>query len=556
MLACLTQDWMAGTLLTNWWWRSLLKTGVPDFDVTQEWDRSPELLPAAVAILQRQAHAVEFVRRLPETRTSRLLEAMLRAHGIVQTSAVAPSLEAKRWPDTPLPPVADPWLPWVPEALSAANLTPSARLMLAYALLLRRAPDVARGSWFASRVAEWRAGATSPTQAQDRPRSQAEVEKRRVSPASPTETDVRPKTDPGALPAWTDETRLRQRAFLRQDLLEIPESQHPDPPQGHTPSSLATPAHQFEDLPTVENTVPPITGSTLGPPVLIAVDAPAVLEKWIAEEEWIAELEIPTPVVNVETTVVESPPNELTWEEVESAFGGAFFLLNLALCLSLYGDFANPLLPGLHLNIWDFVALSLKELTGDDCSEDAIWPLLAKLAGHSTAEKPGASFSAPDVWRMPVEWLDAFPEEQPWRVNAGDGRFRVTHPAGFCVVDVPLSDRTTAEAIAEELPPYSALDLTLGNAELEKRGSAMPSPLSRWTAWMTGYLRVRLMRALGCEEAALLLCRIPARVRITPGHLQVSIRLNEHPIEIRLAGLDRDPGWIPASGRYVTFHFD
>ena len=31
--------------------------------------------------------------------------------------------------------------------------------------------------------------------------------------------------------------------------------------------------------------------------------------------------------------------------------------------------------------------------------------------------------------------------------------------------------------------------------------------------------------------------------------------LRELPIEVRLSGLDRDPGWVPAAGRFVAFHF-
>ena len=26
--------------------------------------------------------------------------------------------------------------------------------------------------------------------------------------------------------------------------------------------------------------------------------------------------------------------------------------------------------------------------------------------------------------------------------------------------------------------------------------------------------------------------------------------------EIRMAGLDRDPGWVPAAGRVISFHFE
>ena len=41
--------------------------------------------------------------------------------------------------------------------------------------------------------------------------------------------------------------------------------------------------------------------------------------------------------------------------------------------------------------------------------------------------------------------------------------------------------------------------------------------------------------------------RLPAR--------DLTLSLADLPIELRLAGLDRDPGWVPAAGRYIAFHF-
>ena len=53
-----------------------------------------------------------------------------------------------------------------------------------------------------------------------------------------------------------------------------------------------------------------------------------------------------------------------------------------------------------------------------------------------------------------------------------------------------------------------------------------------------------------------LLIRQRGTIVTTPAHLDVTFSLERHPIEIRLAGLDRDPGWIANSGRHVAFHFD
>jgi hypothetical protein len=72
------------------------------------------------------------------------------------------------------------------------------------------------------------------------------------------------------------------------------------------------------------------------------------------------------------------------------------------------------------------------------------------------------------------------------------------------------------------------------------------SALGDWSADLKG---------VAGQEASALLLR-PGRIVLTPAHLDVHFNLPDHPIAIRLSGLDRDPGWIPAAGRHVAFHFD
>jgi hypothetical protein len=80
-----------------------------------------------------------------------------------------------------------------------------------------------------------------------------------------------------------------------------------------------------------------------------------------------------------------------------------------------------------------------------------------------------------------------------------------------------------------------------------------------WLADLLPHIKARLILALGIEdEAALsnLLLHHHAKVTITPTHLDVFFPLADHPIEIRLSGLDRNPGWVPAAGRFIAFHYD
>lgn len=217
---------------------------------------------------------------------------------------------------------------------------------------------------------------------------------------------------------------------------------------------------------------------------------------------------------------------------IHTRLGGLFYLLDVALFLDLYGDFTQPRLPGIALSPFDFVTLIGRALLdGSDIDEDPIWSLLARLAGRDPADPPGRDFAPPDRWQVPTPWLMPFAGDGAWTFAPSDERFRVLHPAGFAVFDLPW--------------------------EIAREDS--PAPVSRWVDWIAPYVRARLGRALGWEfggEAARRLFGANARVRATATHVDVFLSLAELPIEARFAGIDRDPGWIPAAGRTIIFHFE
>jgi hypothetical protein len=69
-------------------------------------------------------------------------------------------------------------------------------------------------------------------------------------------------------------------------------------------------------------------------------------------------------------------------------------------------------------------------------------------------------------------------------------------------------------------------------------------------------VRAYISEALVREQPGEFLIRRRGRITRTPGHLDVYYPLEQHPIEIRFARLDRNPGWIPAAGLHVAFHFE
>jgi hypothetical protein len=167
--------------------------------------------------------------------------------------------------------------------------------------------------------------------------------------------------------------------------------------------------------------------------------------------------------------------------EVETAYGGLFYLVNAALALEIYHDFSAPLAQEIDLPIWDFLALMGEALLGEVLYADPLWGLLALLGGREH-EPPGHVFAPPG-----------------------------------------------GESLAE------------------------------WVSACVERLRARLLAVLDLEDPAQLttvLCAYHARVLVTAARLDIVLRLDELSLAVRLAGLDRNPGWIPAAGLTLQFHFE
>jgi hypothetical protein len=231
-----------------------------------------------------------------------------------------------------------------------------------------------------------------------------------------------------------------------------------------------------------------------------------------------------------------APPSELPPEParrpvVETELGGLFYLLNLALALELYCDFSTPARPGIELDPWHFVALLGRRLLDEPAAGDPAWRLLDTL-------RAPARFAPPRNWRIPRAWLAPFPRAGTWRYSRAGGRLRVRHPAGFLVLDSPLGRARLPRGV-------------------ELRRSALPrepaTPLDRWVARVAEYAAARL-RLAGVEPVVLM--RHRARVHVSPAHVDVVLSLATLPLEIRLAGLDRTPGFVPAARRHLAFHFE
>lgn len=229
----------------------------------------------------------------------------------------------------------------------------------------------------------------------------------------------------------------------------------------------------------------------------------------------------------------------------DTGFGGLFYLLNVALHLGLYPDFTRPRAPGLAQSPWDLLAWLGHRWFGRAMLEDPLWIALAQWSGRDPAQDPAAGFVAPVEWQVPTDWLEPF-EPLPLLTLRRVGQRRLLrHPDGFCLLDLD-ADAPVPEAWSQAL------------AERPSRLARRFEMPQRWLAHLARYLRARCALALQVHrgEVPAFVLRHRARVSRTADGVTVRLSLAELPLPLRIAGLDRDPGWLPAAGCSVRFVFD
>lgn len=177
---------------------------------------------------------------------------------------------------------------------------------------------------------------------------------------------------------------------------------------------------------------------------------------------------------------------------IASRYSGLLFLLNAFLALRLYGDFTSPRRSALGLSPWGLLRRLGLRWFGRTFERDPLHALLIDLAGGHEADR--------------LEDFDV--------------------PPGRC---------------GEFAAPEAALD---------------------WDPWFRAFdsfLRIRLAAALGRRSGTVsvpFVCRRRGTLRVSAERVVVVLPLETHPVALRRAGLDRNPGWIPAAGRIVEFAFE
>src|SRR6185369_88620 len=453
MLACLASDWIEGRAILHWWWRSLFRASDVTSAVAREWLTSIEYVPAAFVKLAQKGNAIEFAASLPLSVVDRLLDEITRKFGLTdlriflshsklerQPPAIGLSYQSKPSRSKLAEPLSFSELTEVrtrlaPEAF-AQGLTPDARLLLGLALLLERTPALLRERTFARRLmASLLATGTTevidvPTLIESIERSQGEVALERGRPSANEDNRPEPRgthpprggeTATGDLGATNSSDAKRRSDYrVQQDGARAQvEEQSKSEAVRASLEDLPVELYREPDTWNQESVAPPVGVSTVVAEHPRAGQVQADEAPRATENTEAIEVQAFEPMSGSEespTTLVHQSELSPAVIEVacETRLGGIFYLINAALALNLYSDFTKPLDPGIELSIWNFLALTGPELTGNLFESDPIWALLARLAGRRQGEQPGIHFNAPEEWRMPPGWLDAFPDPGDW----------------------------------------------------------------------------------------------------------------------------------------------
>ena len=607
LLACLARDAVSGKLRERWWWRSLLArlsgSSTPATILAQR----AAALPGALALLAQENRAADIVRALTAEEALQVLSAVATAYeardlvaclrssaGATRSMPAPPGDHAERASDSDLgrrqePSMltlslpAPPWTQWLPRGAVAADLERAQACLLGVALVFHRRPDAPRGADFAVSLSRWW-GAMRPSLPQDLP---ASAHQRRAAPpgcsAAPPERGWQQARSPSS-------RSLRAPIGAPSPRAQVPVLQ---PPEASVEDRHAL-AASSPDMPPAETAraQAPILAAHHHAPEHQSVSAePAVTSLGTSPSSISAATAAPSPPASTElppvVPILEAPPPATAWVAppagegpkeqepglaleggVETGLGGVLFLINLMCALSLPEVFEADWHLASGLGAWgvlDALARSLLAPSADVVT-DPIWSALALLSG----DRDAAKLASAATYRLPETWLAQLPVagRAPAAWAARRGRLRHWSQAGYMLCETRL-DRAAAPAEAGRearrwggvrTPPRAAFAAAPLVPLAGPLIGGLDRKLKHWLALALPFLRRRLEGALGLARddhrlADALLAR-PGRLFVTRTHVDLAMGLNGVTLPVRLAGLDRSPGWLAEFGRVILFHFE
>ncbi|MCD9185050.1 MAG: hypothetical protein LUM44_01345 [Pyrinomonadaceae bacterium] len=565
LLACLAIDYCNGAIAERWWWKSLLPNLNLAKSVAEVWLDAVEFTPGSFQILVDKQKAVQFVEKLDDAEAERLLNGILRVFSLkkLQTALSEPvtkaeiekvkfqieeserpakrKVQAKNVEIEPL----SPYVSLVPE-IKTIELDFVRQNLVGIGYLLAKSPRRVRSGQIAAKIKIYR----------------TEIEAVKTTKSQKNLT-VEQKTF-GKKPANIEKSNVSNE---KDKLVSLTNYREATSPPSEKSEPVQTPKRTFDEIVFSEEPKPETVEKKITPKAIRPNEAkksvfnfeetkPEDKTEKVSLQDSKTEPSEKTEKKTAEIDVaLETSEQEIADFIFFTRFGGVFYLLNLGIFLSLYRDFTENLAEEIDLNIWDFTALISLEFLGDVVKKDAVWRFLEDWSGRAEGEVLGSGFMPETDWRISTDWLETFQSFRKWSWFTAKNRLIVRHPANFPVIDVELTGDFDVQ-FAAELDKYRKYFDEIENLQMPQAETF--TSFERWLSNLTDYIKARLLQALNLEneaEIGEILFKHTAQVNVSGAHLDINFSLADLPLAVRFSGLDRDPGWIPAAGKFVRFYF-
>jgi len=253
------------------------------------------------------------------------------------------------------------------------------------------------------------------------------------------------------------------------------------------------------------------------------------------------------------------------------------YLINLMQQLSLPACFEAERPITCRLGSWETLEVLARGLLSDadiELLNDPLWDALARLDNREPGVPPGGGFTRPHQYRLPAGWRDFFPATDKsqlfWALR--EQHLRIWSELGFVLIDRLEHNNVTTDYLRSALQPYFS---SIDSAQILSRSFAdapvynfnspwldgMSCQLLGWLALVMPFIRFQLMTALNLRpdkssELGKFVFFYPGELHVTASHVDLVMTLETISLPVRMAGLDRNPGWLAEFGRVILFHFN
>jgi hypothetical protein len=208
---------------------------------------------------------------------------------------------------------------------------------------------------------------------------------------------------------------------------------------------------------------------------------------------------------------------------------------------------------------------------------DPIWTVLRNLDGRNASDPPCREFVCPPECRLPLAWVKSrCPDtEEPLTFSRRGQRLLVWHSLGFPLLDSSVAELSDQRFSLQTLHQLAGPDLSVYGFSKSKK--IIRHAVSRLSCPLPEEVRPRadLCRFLGffspfflwalldsvtggsrkeCGSLREMLYR-PGYLYVNSTHVDLVMDLKSVTLDVRMAGLDANPGWVPELGRVITFHY-